>query len=442
MTVPLPLEFRGVGPDLCDELAAFFADLCANGDERLFHPHPLTADYAAKLGAYAGRDLYYVAAGAGRVLAYGLLRGWDEGYSVPSLGIAVHPKARGTGVARPFMQFLHAAAAARGAPRVRLKVYPDNTRARRLYEGLGYQFEPTAGDQLLGVLKLRDPVGEEAGRCAERIKGQLTPGPAGPAPSKDDPFAAVRDLFALDDTEFVKGCYQLLLGRAADAGGLAHYRGALAAGALTRNDLIRTLATRDEGRQTGNDFSWLPRLERRGADAAFAAVRDLWRKSDEEFLRGLYRLLLERDPDASGLEHYKLVLLGGRPRTEVVREIARGPEAAATGLDTSWLGRLDDFTADGIWRRLHELWPLPDGPFVEGLYPLLLGRPADPAGLEHYRTALATGALTRTDVTRLMAISPEAGAARLDITWLPRLGPECDLTRSELLAAPDPRDFV
>ncbi len=149
-----PLEFVRLAPSLEAKLTAFFEALAARGDGRWFHPHPLTAVEAARLCAYDGRDLYYAAVTGDAVVAYGLLRGWDEGYAVPSLGIAVHPAARGLGLARAFMSFLHAAAALKGAARVRLKVYPDNAPARRLYERLGYRLEPAAGGQLLGVLDL------------------------------------------------------------------------------------------------------------------------------------------------------------------------------------------------------------------------------------------------------------------------------------------------
>ncbi|HKI31431.1 MAG TPA: GNAT family N-acetyltransferase [Gemmataceae bacterium] len=149
-----PLEFCQVAGRHERPLAAFFQDLRAHGDERWFHPHPLSAEHAARLATYQGRDLYYVATRGEAVLAYGLLRGWDEGYDVPSLGIATHPDARGCGLARPFMLFLHAAARQRGARRVRLKVYPDNTPARRLYESLGYRLESGADGQLVGFCLL------------------------------------------------------------------------------------------------------------------------------------------------------------------------------------------------------------------------------------------------------------------------------------------------
>jgi GNAT superfamily N-acetyltransferase len=149
-----PLEFRRVTRQHEACLAAFFRDLALCGDERWFHPHPLSAAHAAWLASYAGRDLYFIATRGESVLAYGLLRGWDEGYETPSLGIAVHPAARGRGLSRPFMLFLHAAARQQGARRVRLKVYPDNTTARRLYESLGYRLEPGSDGQLVGFCQL------------------------------------------------------------------------------------------------------------------------------------------------------------------------------------------------------------------------------------------------------------------------------------------------
>jgi ribosomal-protein-alanine N-acetyltransferase len=146
------LEFRQARPDLASALADFFRGLGA--DHAFFHPHPLTDDEAVRICAHAGRDLYYVARAGGRVLAYGLLRGWDEGYAIPSLGIAIAAEARGQGLARPFMAFLHAAAKQRGATQVRLTVYADNVRAVELYRRMGYRFEPKNERELVGLFAL------------------------------------------------------------------------------------------------------------------------------------------------------------------------------------------------------------------------------------------------------------------------------------------------
>jgi ribosomal-protein-alanine N-acetyltransferase len=104
-----------------------------------FTPHAFDAASAQRIRALRGRDIYVVCGSPDQPLAgYGMLRGWDAGYKVPSLGIAVRADARGRGVGAFLMDHLHAEARRAGAREVRLRVHPDNTSARRLYERLGY----------------------------------------------------------------------------------------------------------------------------------------------------------------------------------------------------------------------------------------------------------------------------------------------------------------
>ena len=147
-----PIEFRQFSPVWKSALAVFLHTLEENGDAQYFHPHQFSDDALDKLCRYQGKDLYYVAVEANNVLAYGLLRGWDEGYVIPSLGIAIHPELRGIGLSKAFMHFLHIAARRKGALQVRLKVYPDNIRAIRLYKSLGYIFQGIENQQLVGSL--------------------------------------------------------------------------------------------------------------------------------------------------------------------------------------------------------------------------------------------------------------------------------------------------
>lgn len=144
------MEFRLLNPDLLLPLTTFFEVLRTNADDRYFHPHPFTAGEAVKRCHYAGKDLYYVLLESGRVLGYGMLRGWDEGYSVPSLGIAIHPDVRKIGLGQLFMQFLHCVAKHSGAKKIRLKVDSSNLCALNLYRQFGYCFEADGADQLIG----------------------------------------------------------------------------------------------------------------------------------------------------------------------------------------------------------------------------------------------------------------------------------------------------
>lgn len=150
------LEVHRLGQRWERALAVFFEDLANAGATSFFHPHALSEEEAKKLAQYDGADLYYVLTSGERVLGYGMLRGWAAGYSIPALGIVLHPSVRGQGLGETFARFLHHAAAARGACRIRLKVYRENRGALALYRKLGYRFDGTTEDgQLVGFLDLR-----------------------------------------------------------------------------------------------------------------------------------------------------------------------------------------------------------------------------------------------------------------------------------------------
>lgn len=137
-----------------DSLGVFFSTIEASEVSQYFHPHPFTLEEAAKRAAYRGQDLYYVVLCGIEVAGYGMLRGWDEGYSIPSLGIAIRADYRGHGLGRLLMDFLHHAARQKGASQVMLKVYPSNAVAVRLYEKVGYLFSSKSQGQLVGYITL------------------------------------------------------------------------------------------------------------------------------------------------------------------------------------------------------------------------------------------------------------------------------------------------
>lgn len=134
---------------------AALADLFAALDATHFHPHPLTRAEAERIASYRGQDVYLTLADEGRLVAYGMLRGWDEGYAVPSLGIAVRADCYGRGYGRTMMAVLHDVARERGATTIRLRVHPDNPRAIRLYRSLGYVDAGEERGERLMLLRLR-----------------------------------------------------------------------------------------------------------------------------------------------------------------------------------------------------------------------------------------------------------------------------------------------
>lgn len=141
-----------------NDFREFLSALDANGDTEFFHPHGFSAEATRSIVELAseGIDEYWVGVDGNRIVAYGMLRGWREGYEVPSAGIAVCPTARGLGHSRAMMLHLHDVARARGASRVRLKVDLRNGSAIRLYESLGYVLSPHDENQFVGFRDLRD----------------------------------------------------------------------------------------------------------------------------------------------------------------------------------------------------------------------------------------------------------------------------------------------
>lgn len=148
------LECRKLTIDWKQQLTNFLRDLEKVEDSKYFHPHPFTDEALNRVIQYTGRDIYYILVEENIVLGYGLLRGWDQGYKIPSLGIAIHPSARNAGLGTMFMHFLHAAARRNGATQVRLRVRSDNIKATELYKKIGYKFKTKESEYLVGIFDL------------------------------------------------------------------------------------------------------------------------------------------------------------------------------------------------------------------------------------------------------------------------------------------------
>jgi len=172
MTSPPCLQLEELAPRHEAGLADLFRALRANGDDALFYPHPLTDEHAAQLCRYAGLDEYFVATSESRIMGYGMLRGWDEGYSVPSLGVAVHPDHRKKGVAESLMRGLIQQARNRGAPHLRMTVADDRGSFIRFCARYGFAFSQLKPGRLLGMLDLRTAVATskpKVGLCVEQL---------------------------------------------------------------------------------------------------------------------------------------------------------------------------------------------------------------------------------------------------------------------------------
>jgi GNAT superfamily N-acetyltransferase len=157
MSNPRSLTLQPIGASDADRLSTFFAEIANDGPTvQFFHPHPMTREQASALcvSGAARRDRYSIATHLTGVVAYSMLRGWDEGYDVPSFGGCVGPAFRGVGLGRWILVKAMHESRMLGAQRLRLTVYKANTAAVGLYRELGFVMSDKNENEFVGFADL------------------------------------------------------------------------------------------------------------------------------------------------------------------------------------------------------------------------------------------------------------------------------------------------
>jgi RimJ/RimL family protein N-acetyltransferase len=144
------LRIKGIEPDDAPALATVLIRI----DATHFEPHPMTPEHAERIARLKGQDIYLLGFAGDDPVAYGMIRGWDEGYPLASLGIGVVRDRLHQGFGRMMMLALHDAARKHGATSVRLRVHPENLVAQRLYRSLGYRVTGEDRGEILMVVDL------------------------------------------------------------------------------------------------------------------------------------------------------------------------------------------------------------------------------------------------------------------------------------------------
>ena len=139
MPEPLPdVAFREIGPEDRAALARFLEENDRPEIVRTFNPFPMTAATAERIATAPRRDRYYGAFDGKRLVGLSMLRGWDEGYDVPSFGIVIDHHAHNRGLGGRLTAFTVDAARALDAPSVRLTVFASNGPGVHVYSRLGF----------------------------------------------------------------------------------------------------------------------------------------------------------------------------------------------------------------------------------------------------------------------------------------------------------------
>ena len=132
------VSIREIVPEDFEALRRFVEENDVPAVVRTFNPFPMNAETARRIACAPRLDRYYGAFLDGRVVALSMLRGWDEGYSVPSFGIMVDHRLHGMGIGARVLDETVGEAVRLGCRRVRLSVFASNRRAVGLYLSRGF----------------------------------------------------------------------------------------------------------------------------------------------------------------------------------------------------------------------------------------------------------------------------------------------------------------
>jgi ribosomal protein S18 acetylase RimI-like enzyme len=129
---------RAIDHNDYDALRYFFERNNVDAVTRHFHPFPLSAETAAAICLREHEDAYFAAWDGEKIVGFYMLRGWEEGYSIPSFGVLVDTEMHGRGIGRYLTDAAIGLARARGSPAIRLTVHEAAAVAVALYKAFGF----------------------------------------------------------------------------------------------------------------------------------------------------------------------------------------------------------------------------------------------------------------------------------------------------------------
>ncbi len=105
-----------------------------------FIPFPFEFDVIKKILTEKILDRYFGLRVDGKLAGFYMLRGFDNGYQIPSYGVWIAEEFSGRGLSKLTLQHAVAFCKLNGIKKLMLKVAPDNLTAKSIYENFGFAF--------------------------------------------------------------------------------------------------------------------------------------------------------------------------------------------------------------------------------------------------------------------------------------------------------------
>ena len=106
---------------------------------KYFTPFSFEEDSIKKIINDAVNDKYFGIFINDELVGFYMLRGFDEGFEVPSYGIWISDKFSGLGLSKLTLQHAITFCKLNGLKKIMLKVHPENTIAKNIYENFGFK---------------------------------------------------------------------------------------------------------------------------------------------------------------------------------------------------------------------------------------------------------------------------------------------------------------
>ena len=133
------IHMRRLAAADAEKLGEFFERNNRPEQTRFFRPFPLTRAQAACLLRPESKDLFFALEENGEFAGFSMLRGFDEGYSIPSFGILIDERRQGKGLGRLLTEWTIQWGDQAGFEKIRLTVSAQNQKALGLYQQLGFR---------------------------------------------------------------------------------------------------------------------------------------------------------------------------------------------------------------------------------------------------------------------------------------------------------------
>ena len=127
--------------EIDSSMAYKLSSLLQNADKeysKYFIPFDFDYETIKSILSKKKRDCFFGIFINDEIVGFYMLRGFDQGYEVPSYGVWISSKYAGYGLSRLTLQYAETFCKINRIKKIMLKVHPKNIRAKKIYEMAGY----------------------------------------------------------------------------------------------------------------------------------------------------------------------------------------------------------------------------------------------------------------------------------------------------------------